>query len=198
MNYLKEYAKREFKILKKQDPNSNILKYKKEIINLIKKFDDDNSGTSAAYIINLISNTIYNLLSYTPITPIVENPDDWVDVTDDLYQHKRCGQIFKYSYQDLPYYLDAILWKDNDYTFIGKGIYQSIDGLEITNSRQYFNYPFTPKTFVIDVIRHYLNDPPSSYDKNFDYRIDDNGKAYIYIVKDLNQLNEAFKYYQKF
>jgi len=131
------------------------------------------SGSSAPYVINLFK----KLASQQPVAPIMCTDDEWGDVDaffngDLTYQNIRCGSVFKNGINGKPYYLDAIVFIDeNGCSFTG-GAYNKT-GDRIT-SRQNIKLPFDPKTFYVAV---------------FDY----NGEHYI---KDENQLKCVWEYYE--
>lgn len=111
------------------------------------------------------------LALFKPLSPIQCSDNEWCEVSDNVFQNKRLSSVFKEK-KGLPYYLHAIVWKDqHGYTFTGSVI--DSNGNDIA-SRQFIKVPFTPKTFYIDVIE------------------DDCG---IY-VKDDSQLYDVFEYYR--
>jgi len=64
----------------------------RHLLKMVQVFsDEDHSGFSANYAINVLN----RLLRYLPISVIEDKPEDWIDVSDGLFQHKRCSKIFK-------------------------------------------------------------------------------------------------------
>lgn len=104
------------------------------VMELMKVFSNQNcSGFSASLIISLFS----KLADFKPILPLTGTDDEWVEVSDGIFQNKRCGGVFKdkNEFDGKPYYLDAIVWKDKD-------------GHTYTNSRsrKVIEFPYTPNT----------------------------------------------------
>lgn len=136
---------------------------------------------------------------------------DGTNAGDDiLYQNSRCSGLFK-NREGRCWYLDAIVWKadtkgesGNDWdTFTGK--------VENWCSRQYVkSFPFTPKTFYINVTREQLpedwDQEPFTEGKEW-YDIDEFNRTgvknwhkdkYRYLIKDNSQMERVFKYYDRF
>ena len=149
------------------------------VLELLEVFSKQgHSGSSAPYTINMFK----KLANFDPIAPIMCTDDEWNDVgefgNDDTFQNNRCGSIFKQGKNGKPYYLDAIIWKNqNGTTYTGSSFNSKRERIL---SRQYIKLPFQPKSFYIDRI---------------DYEIaKDNWESYI---KDENQLKEVWKYYER-
>ena len=175
-----EHCKDEFEYLEKHIPDHIVLEFKDEMLNLINKFaDSGQSGGSAPYYIYHICDTLKKLLSYEPITPIFNFPDDYNLITypdtgdDEIYQHKRLSSVFKKGLNGTPYYLDAINFNviGDKYRFSG-----TVEGI---TSHQYIkSFPFVPKTFNVDVRVTGLN---NTDEERF--------------INDPEQLKEVFEYY---
>lgn len=180
MSILKEHAVTEFELhraeFKDNAEESMILPYESPIMKIVDIFSEQgHSGGSAPYGIRAITDTIKRLLSFEPITPITGKDEEWSnDISDnELYQNKRCPALFKENGKS--YYLDAIVWRtQNGSTWCGT----TEEGY---TSRQYVKFPFTPKTFYIDVIEYEV----SKDDWEFK-------------IKDPEQLKEVFEYYDEF
>jgi len=178
-----EHCKDEFEYLEKHIPDHIVLEFKDEILNLIQKFaDSGQSGGSAPYYIYHITDILKKLLSYEPITPVFNFPDDYTLIAypdtgdDEIYQHKRLSSVFKRGVNGTPYYLDAIKFNviDDEYVFHG-----TVEGI---TSHQYIkHFPFIPKTFDVDV------------------RVEKN-KAFTEerFIHNPEQLKEVFEYYDLF
>lgn len=189
------HAERELDILVKSatDPNNRpiIEEFIPEILALVRKFSNSGqSGVSAPYTASAISSAVKKLCLQEPICPITGIDEEWNDVgrlgNDDIYQNNRLSSVFKQGKGGRAYYLDAIVWQgEDDYdTFTG-----TINGV---SSRQYIkSFPFEPKTFYIDIIRDFNI-------KEGDDVIETGLGKYTYRFKDKNQLEEVFKYYDKF
>lgn len=171
-----KFAERELEILKEAQPDSLILPFTNEVLALCEKFGDSGqSGGSAPFTAGAISRGLHALLLQRPISPITGEDDEWDDVSsanggNPLWQNKRCSAIFK-TVIDKPYYQDAISWKEPDGdTFHGRAW---LDNQEITSWQPVNSFPFSPKTFYVDV-----------------ERVGDKC-----LVKDREKLEEALKYY---
>ncbi len=128
------------------------------------------SGMSAPHVAGIFN----RLVQGKTLSPLKGTDDEWVDIAESMggdirYQNNRCSAVFKKKKDDDPYYLNAIVWSGEEThdTFTGQ--------VEDVTSRQYFKFPFTPKTFYIDVV-------------------EENGE---HKIKDRKQLDEVFEYYLK-
>jgi hypothetical protein len=180
-----DFAKSELDLLIKTCDDAIVKEFIPEIIAIVDKFGESGqSGGSAPYTSHALSDTIAKLCMFKPISDVTGNDDEWNNVHDEdkgpvVYQNKRESAIFK-DEDNKPYYLDAIIFKDNEgCAFSGSA--QLSNGEKI-NSRQYIKqFPFQPKTFYVDVNRKEISP--------------DNWEHY---VKDESQLDEVFEYYDKF
>lgn len=145
------------------------------ILELLEVFSKQgHSGSSAAYVINLFS----KLAKHEPLTPIMCTDDEWSDINKemdaDIYQNNRCSAVFKNGKNGKPYYLDAIVWRNQKgVTFTGTVLNSKKEKIY---SHQTIRIPFNSKTFYIDVI-----EPPDD--------------SPIYIKDDI-QLKKVWKYYE--
>jgi hypothetical protein len=216
------YAQRELEILVKSatDPENRpiVEPFIPEILALCEKFGlSGQSGGSAPYTASAIVQSIKKLLLQKPIMPMTGIDEEWINVAhygdkDEkicVWQNRRCSNLFKNS-EGKAWYLDAIVWKGdtkgesgNDWdTFCG-----TVDGIM---SWQFVkSFPFTPKTFYIDVTREILpNDWTEEPFIEWDYydtkEFLDTGKKnwqtekYRYVIKDHSQLKRVFKYYDRY
>jgi len=180
-----EHAKREFLKLAyepikdcEDDPNKWTQENVLEWLEVVSK--QGHSGYSAPYIINLFK----KLASQEPASPITCTDDEWDDVSqygygNPTFQNNRCSAVFKDGKNTKPYYIDAIVWVDqNGKSFTGNNIKTSRN--EKLSSSQTIKLPFEPKRFYIDVIEHDLL----------------NGESETY-VKDESQLTEVWQYFEK-
>jgi len=188
MSYTKTFAERELDILVKSSEKNNrpvVEEFIPEILALCEKFGNSGqSGGSAPYVASAISQTIQKLCLQKPICPIMGIEEEWINVTEnsmegELYQNNRCSALFKLG-NGKCYYLDAIVWvNQKGHGWSGYGYLP--DGSRI-RSRQYVkSFPFEPKTFKIDVIEK-------------EVAKDD----WCFFIKDEKQLEEVFKYYDKY
>ena len=147
------------------------------VLELLEAFSKQgHSGSSAPYVVSVFS----KLARFEPLAPITGEDWEWSAISaygggDDVYQNKRCSAIFKQKSSE-SYYIDAICWKNPaGVTYSGHAMLA--DGTYIS-SRQYITFPFTPKTFYIDVLEEEVTK--------------DN---WIFHVKDAKQLDKVFEYY---
>lgn len=118
----------------------------KAVMELIEVFSKQgHSGASAPRVASLFK----KLAMYECLIPLTGEDDEWNDISDldkGILQNKRVSSVFKEKETGKSYYLDAIVWR----TQKGSSYTGSADGIR---SRQYIkSFPFTPKTFYIDVI----------------------------------------------
>lgn len=192
-NNYKKHFRKELEILKDGLKEGNELSIQ-PFIPLIEKITEvfsqqGHSGCSAAFGNSNLVETIRNVLSFKPLSGITCEDHEWNDIggtcdgNKDIYQNKREGAVFKEGKESKPYYLDAIVWKgEEDWdTFTGT--------VEEISSRQFIKLPFMSKTFYIDVVKIY-NPQPRVAD-----HVDEDGREYVYEIKDRNQLKEVAEYY---
>lgn len=216
MTNTQRFAANELSILCKSatDPNDRPLiePFIPEILALAEKFGlSGQSGGSAPYVANAISQAIKKLLLQDPICPIMGIDEEWIDVgylgeKDEkhvVWQNNRCSALFKNA-KHQSYYLDAIVWKgEEEYdTFTG-----TVEGIL---SRQFVkSFPFTPKTFYIDVTKEILPDDWSEepFIENRYYDTEEFEKTgrrvwrtekYRYKIKNKEQLAKVFEYYNPY
>lgn len=197
-----KHVKYEFEILEKNTPDAIILDFKEEIINLCKKFaSSGQSGGSAPYTIYAITKAIENLCNQNPISPITGDEDEWVDMSDysrddTVYQNYRCSGIFKDSSGKVKY-IDAIVWKgEKQYDTFTGSVYIDDKDFKLIRSSQIVKFPFFPKTFYIDVVRHYISKEEAEYN-NLHYIEDGFGDCYFTTLKNPDDLKEVYEYYEK-
>ena len=179
-NYLKHFEA-ELKILKSTVGKGDRLliePYIPIIKKIIKVFGNQgHSGCSAPMEAGVLANTIKNVLAFKPLSPITGNDGEWTNVHDAIYQNKRLSAVFKDGANGKPYYLDAVVWKNQTGScYTGQAL--KSDGTKIL-SRQYIKFPFVPKTFYVDVIEKEI----AKGDWEF-------------YIKDERQLEEALRYFE--
>lgn len=210
MTNTQSHAKRELEILFKTTPDSIIREFETEILALCEKFGQSGqSGGSAPYTAGALSQAIKKLCLQQTIAPLTGEESEWGTVADGVNQNNRESAVFK-SDDGKPYYLNAIVWKGdtegesgNDWdTFTG-----TVAGIR---SRQYIKeFPFTPKTFYVDVTREMLpedwNEEPFYENEFYDTKVfEETGvkkkiiEKHRYVIKNQKQLEEVFEYYDKF
>lgn len=123
---MKEKAKYELDLILKQCEDEEGRKMQeainKDILDLVEMFANQrHSGFSANYTINILT----KLLKQSFITPLTGNDDEWIEVTDGVYQNKREGRIFKQDdrFDGKPYYIDGKAFSDDG----GKSWYTNSD-----------------------------------------------------------------------
>lgn len=189
------FAEKELSILSKSavDPENRpiIEPFKEEILALCEKFaNSGQSGGSAPFTASALCWAIKKLLLQEPICPIMDLPDEWNDVAEmtdltkgrTLFQNNRCSALFK-AENGPAYYLDAISFKPKGESYsmhIGSGV-KLTDGSAIGSRQWVRKFPFTPKTFYVDIIQKEIAK-------------DD----WEYFIKDERQLQSVFKYYDRY
>ncbi len=186
MGNLTDHARTELKAAglfdKDSDYNGMIGNAVMELMEVFSK--QGHSGMSA----NLVRSIFNTVADFKPLCPLTGKDEEWQNDTDsELYQNKRCSAVFKDGKDGIPYYLDAIVWQGEESwdTFTGQ-----VDG---EKSRQYLKFPFTPKTFYVNV---YRVDYDKEKHKDMDY-IEGNDEKYVQYIKDREQLKEVWEYYIK-
>jgi hypothetical protein len=96
MSNLIEHAKREFlavgyKLVEECDENPD--KWIQEsVLELLKVFSDQgHSGFSAPHCIRLFE----KLAMFEPLVPLSGSDNEWVEVSNGMFQNVRCGHVFK-------------------------------------------------------------------------------------------------------
>jgi len=138
------------------------------------------SGSSIGYCLNIFN----KLAKFEPITPITCTDNEWVEHNYSgslTYQNNRLSAVFKNDKDSKPYYLDAIVFRDqNGSCFTGT--------VEDISSAQYIRTPFTPKTFYIDVISNEV-------EKDDETKLCPGSGWWHSTIKDTSQLEEVWKFY---
>lgn len=148
----------------------------KAVMELIETFSSQgHSGASASIVINIFN----ELAQYKPLAGITGDKEEWIEVSNNIFQNKRLGSVFKQMniHNGKPYYLDAIAWKivESGSTWSGEA---TINGQKISSRQLIKSFPFIPKTFVVDV--------------------KDNGDDFIITENGMKQLEEVFQYYNQY
>lgn len=130
------------------------------VMQLMEVFDKQgHSGHSAP----IVANLFHKLANYEPLLPITGKDEEWGDVRDlgngkPWYQNKRCSALFKDGEDGEAYYIDAIVKRDQNGVcwsgrcWVTEEDYKTGDQSKMISSRGYIkSFPFTPKTFYIDV-----------------------------------------------
>jgi hypothetical protein len=162
----------------------------KSVMELIELFSKQgHSGMSAP----MVASLFHKLAKYESLQPITGKDEEWSDVRDlgdgkPWYQNKRCSGLFKDGKDGKPYYIDAIIKRDQRGTcWSGMAWLNEEDWLNgdrnlMIDKRGYVkSFPFTPKTFYIDV-------------KDVEVAKDD----WESFIVDPSQLDEVWEYYDKY
>ena len=150
------------------------------LLQLLSVFSEQgHSGFSASYCISAFT----KLAKFSLLAPLKEEDCTF---NDDSTQCCQLSSLFKD--ENGFYYLDAIVFKEqNGSCFSGSS--ELADGSSV-RSRQYVKFPFTPKTFYIDVVSTEWAGREQSEKK-------DGGGWWSHVVKDEGQLSEVFEYYNR-
>ena len=107
---------------------------REHILRMVGTFaDEGHSGFSAAYAASLLQ----KLFQFEPLTPLMGDDSEWVEVSDNFWQNKRCSRVFR----------DA----DGAYDINGR-VFRDPDGSCYTNgaSRVAVTFPYTPTTEYVE------------------------------------------------
>ena len=189
------YAQQELEILSKSstDPDDRpiIEPFAKEILQLCEAFGKSGqSGGSAPYTASAISQAVKKLMLREPICPITGIEEEWTNVRDTseenemMYQNKRCSALFK-SKSGKSWFVDAIVLKaangncyNSSFWFSREDYLTGDKSKKIGFAHYVKSFPFTPKTFYIDVIEEEVAKD-----------------AWDMYLKEPKQLEKVFKYY---
>lgn len=130
-------------------------------------------------------------LLFEPIMEITGVDSEWGEVSErdgmPMFQNRRCSAIFKDGKDGRAYYIDAVVKRDQrgvcwtGWCWLNREDYVLGDRGRMISSRGYLkSFPFTPKTFYIDV-------------EDVEIARDD----WESFVKDPRQLDEVWEYYDR-
>ncbi len=158
MTNSKSHAKRELEILKKTTPDAIVTPFKNEILALCEAFGrSGQSGGSAPFTATAISQAVEKLMMFETLAPLTGEDSEWVDMSEyndgkSMFQNNRDSRVFKNGKDGQAYFIEAIVFDGNiggRFTVNGS----VTDNSENIGSTQYIKeFPFTPKTFDVDVI----------------------------------------------
>ncbi len=167
MSRIKEHFEKELAILrstlKGEDDKLVIEDFIPQIKTIINKFSKQgHSGGSAPYYIHAIAETIRKTLEFKPLSEITGDESEWNDISEydakGTYQNNRCSGIFKYADGKCSY-VDGLVKRTQDgATYHGPFWLNEEAYLNKDESKRYGcstyikSFPFTPKTFTVDVI----------------------------------------------
>lgn len=196
MNNYQKHFEEELAILQSQHKDLVI----EDFIDLIKQatviFEKQgHSGSSAPFYANVLANTIKDVLLFRPLSPITGEDSEWVcdHMEEGMCQNKRLSSIFKKK-DGRAYYLDAIVWRGEEEGDVFTGTVGDI------SSRQYIkSFPFTPKTFYVDVVKQYFEGKPEDTEPYHEEKAEDGSvRYYKYVINNRAQIEEVFAYYDNF
>lgn len=196
MTNSKSHAKRELELLEKTTPDAIVTPFKNEILALCEAFGKSGqSGGSAPFTATAISQAVKKLMMFETLAPLTGEDSEWVDMSEYndgelMFQNNRDSRVFKNGKDGQAYFIEAIVF-DGDIggRFTGNGSVTH-NGENISSSQYIKEFPFIPKTFYVDVIDHRWVDKEEKTP-------DENGDWWTHSIKDENQLNEVFEYYDK-
>lgn len=171
------HAKRELEIAGLFGKNSDYEGMLGEaVMELVEVFSNQgHSGFSASRVISLFK----KVAAYECLAPLTGEDGEWNDVSvamgiDGTLQNNRVSSVFKDKETGEATYSNAIVWRtQTGSTWRGKA-----DG--ISSSQKIKSFPFTPKTFFVDVIEEEIAK-------------DD----FVFRIKDQEQLKPVFEYYER-
>jgi hypothetical protein len=107
-----------------------------DVLRLLRVFSDQHhSGGSAPIVIELFK----KLASYEILTPLTGEPDEWIEVSEGVYQNRRCSHVFK---EDGGCYdIEGRIFKLPDGTYIQR----------MPDSRVEITFPYWPKREYVDI-----------------------------------------------
>lgn len=121
MSTYEEHFNKELNILRKKNPNVNLIidKYEQVFRDALKVFgDEDHSGASAHREANYITDALKRTLLFGILSPLSGVDDEWMDVGEDegvvCFQNKRLSSVFKEGVGGRPYYIDALIFKEEN------------------------------------------------------------------------------------
>jgi len=85
----------------------------KHILEMVHTFSEEgHSGFSAMYAIRVLE----RLLRFLPLSAIEDTPEDWNEVSNGIFQHKRCSHIFKDKdrFNGQAYNIEARVFSDDN------------------------------------------------------------------------------------
>lgn len=140
------------------------------VMELIKVFaKQGHSGMSASMTTSLVE----KLMRYEPLSPLTGEDDEWNEVGDGTMQNRRDSRVFKYADGTIKA-IDAIIWRTQKRTTWSG----SADG--ISSGQEVKGFPFTHKTFYIDVTEKEVS--PDNWE---------------FHINDRSQLNPVWEHYKK-
>lgn len=153
------------------------------------------SGGSAPFTASAISQAVKKLMMFQTLAPLTGTDSEWVEMSEyndgkSMFQNNRDSRVFKNAKDGQAYFIEAIVFVGNvGGSFIGNAI-ETHAGDMIRSSQYIKQFPFTPKTFYIDVIDHRWSDATQKTP-------DPNGEWWTHSIKNQKMLDPVFDYYDK-
>ena len=158
MNNYQKHAMAEFRAAKWVDENGQYCDEMQQMIcehvlRLLDVFaDEGHSGSSAPYATNLFS----KLAKFEPVVPLTGEDWEWTEVSDGVYQNKRCSHVFKQKdrFDGQPYDIEGkIFWNWAKFEDDPEPFKTHYTG---ANSRVPITFPYVPK-------REYVFEPTDEF-----------------------------------
>lgn len=107
------------------------------VLELVDVFSSQgHSGMSAGICLTLFS----KVAAYEPISPLIGDDQEWTEVSDGVFQNKRCPVVFREGLGGQAYNIKGRVFRTPS-----GGSYTSRD------SRVYVTFPYVPTTEFVDV-----------------------------------------------
>lgn len=154
---LSDFAKKEL-ILAGFDPNSEDETKKlvyNDVLEFIELFSKQQQlGHNIQYCVDIFAKLAY----FQPLTPITDDEDEWTDIDENFYQHKRCPEVFKDKKTGTSCTMYGYVFKDqNEKYFINEYSLKKIS----------FPYAFKEAKVVDVVTRKKSNDNQNLVDVEY-------------------------------
>ena len=125
------------------------------VMKLLKVFaDEGHSGSTAPYAVNMFK----KLAMFEPLVPLTGEDWEWNEVSEGVFQNKRCGRVFKQAdrFDGQAYDLDGRVfyeWNERDLDpdeegYPGKRRYKS--HYTSRDSMVPITFPYTPTTEYVE------------------------------------------------
>lgn len=135
---LTDFAKDELRLLRS---NGEVDEMQDEmdahILKMVETFaDEGHSGFSASYAVGILE----KLLRFEPLTPLTGEPSEWVQVSGNAWQNRRCSHVFKDAEDGSAYDIDAVIFREpNGVCFTSRDSHRTI------------TFPYVPVREYVDV-----------------------------------------------
>lgn len=151
MSNLKKHALAEFRAAGWVDENGKFIDEMQEaicnhVLKLLEVFSSEgHSGSSAPYAINMFE----KLAKFEPLVPLTGEDWEWNEVSNGVFQNKRCSHVFKQAdrFDGQPYDIDAVVfwsWYTDDNGEKFKSYFTNSDSFRA------ITFPYTPKREYVE------------------------------------------------